>query len=249
MAKQNQNGKGNGNNNENTVSCLVSSFSNYQNFLVSDVDGNVAGTAIRNKNPKGSPIAVILPLKFISAANKILPGIKKELDIEPIMTSKNIIVSIKEFDLPEGRDDVIFVSGKENGEDQFRFYSRQPNPEAIVLEAPEESLFKASGTRITYIPLDNFMFIMSIENGHNKTLIVPQIPEDGLEVSVPNPDDLYLLQAIWPEIQLFTKYRDNKFLLFSPVLNFADIDADLLQVRKNIGDNEMTVLPSGKFLG
>lgn len=217
----------------------------YQNFIIEDGKRMLA-TLKRNRKQSANPVTISLATKSSFVVNKLLPVFEKYgLDLVPILGTKSIIIGLKNpMELPEGYDDgfIIVEEGKSNV-----FFKREFEKDFVFdLEDQVETMFRPGKIQVMYVRLGTDEFILSVQNLIDKTLVVPKnLFMEGMEIS--DASEISMIQAVWPELHLETHFSDEEGTTVRALLDLdVQTEDEFLQIRRNYGDNKLTITPYGK---
>lgn len=218
----------------------------FQNFIVEDGKRMLA-TLKRNRKQGANPVTISLATKSSFVVNKLLPVFEKYgLDLVPILGTKSIIIGLKNsMELPENYDDgfIIVESGKPN-----IFFKRDFEKDFIFeLEDQVETMFRPGKIQVMYVRLGVDQFLLSVQNLIDKTLVAPKklFEEGGMEIS--DASEISMVQAVWPELHLEVRFSDEEGTTVRALLDLnIQTEDEFLQIRRNYGDNKLTVTPYGK---
>lgn len=218
----------------------------FQNFIVEDGKRMLA-TLKRNRKQGANPVTISLATKSSFVVNKLLPVFEKYgLDLVPILGTKSIIIGLKNsMELPESYDDGFVIV--EDGKPKV-FFKREFEKDFIFkLEDQVETMFRPGKIQVMYVRVGIDQFLLSVQNLIDKTLVAPKklFEEGGMEIS--DASEISMVQAVWPELHLEVRFSDEEGTIVRALLDLnIETEDEFLQIRRNYGDNKLTVTPYGK---
>lgn len=217
----------------------------FQNFIVEDGKRMLA-TLKRNRKQGANPVTISLATKSSFVVNKLLPVFEKYgLDLVPILGTKSIIIGLKNpMELPENYDDGFIIV--EDGKPKV-FFKREFEKDFIFeLEDQVETMFRPGKIQVMYVRVGVDQFLLSVQNLIDKTLVTPKkLFGEGMEIS--DASEISMIQAVWPELHLEVRFSDEEGTTVRALLDLnIETEDEFLQIRRNYGDNKLTVTPYGK---